>query len=158
MAADVVVSATVVVTSVVVGSAVVVSVLKSVVAETADGVSTVVGESDVSADEADVVVKDTYVSVEETYVSVEDSTTVEEVAPSSLVVGAKGVKTEVSVEASEVAVVDMVATEVAAEVVVAETTSFQYSINYTPIKKYSRGLQGLATAEPMANRPNATRK
>lgn len=121
MAADVVVSATVVVTSVVVGSAVVVSVLKSVMAETADDVSAVVGESDVSADEADVVVKDTYVSVEETYVSVEDSTTVEEVAPSSLVVDAKGVKTEVSVEASEVTVVDVVATEVVAEVVEAET-------------------------------------
>lgn len=81
-------------------------------AETAD-VSTVVdNKSDVSAEEVNV-------SVEETNVSLEESTTVEEVAPSSSVVDAKEVNTEVSVEASEVTVVDMVA-EVTAEVVVTE--------------------------------------
>ncbi|EMT72582.1 hypothetical protein FOC4_g10001219 [Fusarium odoratissimum] len=73
MAADEVVSATVVVTSVVVGSTDVVSVLKSVVAEAAD-VSTVMDESDVSAEEADV--------------SVEDPTTAEEVAFTSSVLNA----------------------------------------------------------------------
>jgi hypothetical protein len=108
MAADEVVSAAVVVRSVVVGSAVVVSVVKSVVAEAAD-VSTVMDESDVSAEEADV-------SAEDTDVSVDDPTTVEEEASPSSVVDATEVANEVSVEVAAVT-----ATEMAPEVVVAET-------------------------------------